>query len=49
MGLGKELNFTRLREAKKKDSRDKLVKNIPVFFIWFDIVKFIYSEKATKF
>ena len=37
MGLGKELNFTRLREAKKKDSRDKLVKKIPVFFIWFDI------------
>ena len=38
MGLGKELNFTRLREAKKKDSRDKLVKKFQFFFIWFDIV-----------
>ena len=46
MGLGKELNFTRLREAKKKDSRDKLVKKIPVFFIWFDIVVVSTLSKA---
>ena len=37
MGPGKELNFTRLREAKKRFKRQAR-KKIPVFFIWFDIV-----------